>query len=129
MAANDPETPDEWQSAADSADFLLLIDSARQYGLLEGGPEVNVVRCVAILERAADQGVFPTPLDRRRAWVARWLLRQRRALGISQQTIADQVRLPQPIISLIERGRRDISAAEWERLNAALEQLRKEHGL
>jgi hypothetical protein len=36
MKARDPETADEWQEAVDIAEFWLLIDSARQYGLVKG---------------------------------------------------------------------------------------------
>lgn len=31
----DPLTPEEWQEAADLAELMLHIDSARQYGLIE----------------------------------------------------------------------------------------------
>jgi len=55
----DPKTPEEWQEAADAAHFLLLVDSARQYGLITGGPEANVDRCISILEQAKAQGITP----------------------------------------------------------------------
>lgn len=123
---DDPHTPHEWQQAADAADFLLLLDAAQQYGLITGGEGVHVDRCTQILERAADRGIFPTPPDRRRAWVAWWLQYERLALGVSQQTIADRAGLPQPIISLIERGRSTVDQARWERLAAAIEYIRQE---
>ncbi len=126
MAAEDPQTPEEWQAAADGADFLLLLDSARQYGLIEGGPEANVGRCVEILERAADQGIFPTPLDRRRAWVARWLARKLELLGVPQVALAKRADVHQAVVSLIVRGKRTIDRALWERLNTAIEEIRKE---
>ena len=42
---NDPKAPEEWQAAADAADALLRLDSARMYGLVTGGPEVDADRC------------------------------------------------------------------------------------
>jgi hypothetical protein len=39
----------------------LALDSARQYGLIKGGPEVNVARCVEILKRGRQLGITPAP--------------------------------------------------------------------
>lgn len=122
----DPQTPDEWQAAVDGADFLLFIDSAQQYGLITGGEGVNVDRCVEILERGADQGIFPSPPDRRRAWLSRWLARERRALGVSQRVIAERAGTNQVRISQIVRGKVDVGTAELERLRGAIETIRKE---
>lgn len=47
---SDPQTPDEWQEAADAADFLLFIDSAQQYGLIEGGDHSALGDCRATLD-------------------------------------------------------------------------------
>jgi len=55
----EPQTPAEWQVAADLAETFLLIDSARQYGLVIGGPTVVVDRCVSILRRAKAAGIEP----------------------------------------------------------------------
>jgi hypothetical protein len=60
---NDPTTPAEWQEAADAAYFMLAVESARLYGLIEGGPEVNVERCDEILKEAAMRGITPRPID------------------------------------------------------------------
>jgi hypothetical protein len=54
IRGHDPESPAEWQEAVDTAHFLLLLDSARQYGLVEGGPAVDIERCEAILKRGAE---------------------------------------------------------------------------
>ena len=56
---NDPQTPKEWQEAVDMAYFLLLIDSARQYGLITGGPEIDWHHCVDIVERGEKLGYKP----------------------------------------------------------------------
>jgi hypothetical protein len=55
----EPQNPKEWQEAIDAAEFYLALDSARQYGLLTGGPTVNVERCIDILERGKRLGYRP----------------------------------------------------------------------
>jgi hypothetical protein len=55
----DPETPAEWQDAVNAAEAALLLDSARLYGLVTGGPHVNVARCEVILARGKQRGVVP----------------------------------------------------------------------
>lgn len=52
----DPKTPEEWQEAAALAHCMLLIDAARQYGLVTGGPVVDV----KVLSRAKWQSLLPT---------------------------------------------------------------------
>ncbi len=58
---NDPQMTEEWQEAVDAARVLLSIDAARQYGLVEGGPEVDVDRCSEILDCGKAQGHAPSP--------------------------------------------------------------------
>ncbi len=60
MKTRDPKTPAEWRVAAAFAQACLAIDSARQYGLITGGPGVNVGRCLEVLERAKARDVVPT---------------------------------------------------------------------
>jgi hypothetical protein len=55
----DPNTPEEWQEAVDAAHAALMLQSARAYGLVRGGPEVNVSRCDEILERGRAIGFRP----------------------------------------------------------------------
>jgi len=55
----DPETPSDWQNAVDAAGFYRLVADARMYGLLEGGPEVNIERCDELLRRGAALGFKP----------------------------------------------------------------------
>lgn len=55
----DPETPADWEDAVNQANFLLLIDSARQYGLVIAAMEINVERCMEILERGRMLGYTP----------------------------------------------------------------------
>jgi hypothetical protein len=55
----DPETRGEWQDAVDAAHALLAVDAAKQYGLVTGGPTVNVERCTDVLRRGALMGIQP----------------------------------------------------------------------
>lgn len=55
-----PRTQGEWQDAADAAHVLLSLDAARQYGLIEGGPECNQERCAEILRLAKRRGITPS---------------------------------------------------------------------
>lgn len=61
MIARDPKTPEEWQEAVDAAQVLLMILSARLYGLITGGPTANVARCEEILRKGRDRGIRPSP--------------------------------------------------------------------
>lgn len=63
MTVRNPNTPAEWQATVDAADFMLSLDAARKYGLVAGGPEVNVQRCEDILQRGAEAGYRPRPDD------------------------------------------------------------------
>lgn len=56
----DPATPAEWRAAVATAEACLRLDAAKQYGLVVGGPVVNVDRCVALLEAGRARGVMPT---------------------------------------------------------------------
>lgn len=57
----DPATPSQWQIAVDAAKAALVLDAARQYGLVEGGPTVNVKRCLDILRKGRRRGCSPRP--------------------------------------------------------------------
>lgn len=59
----DPKTSEQWQAAVDAAHALLALDSARQFGLVTGGPTVNVDRAVEILKLGAKRGFQPAPDD------------------------------------------------------------------
>lgn len=52
-----PKTKAEWQKLVDVAGFFLLLDSARQYGVITGGPNVNVERCCQIIEAGRKKGI------------------------------------------------------------------------
>jgi len=54
-----PHTKGEWQEAVDAAEAMLCLDSARKYGLVTGGPEVNVGRAVELLKRGKQLGILP----------------------------------------------------------------------
>jgi len=55
----DPQNPIEWQAAVDAAEAYLLFDSATKYGLVRGGPVVNVHRCEYLLAKGKERGVVP----------------------------------------------------------------------
>ena len=55
-----PRTKKQWQIAVDAAHGALALDSARQYGLVTGGPKVNVDRCDAIIRTGRKVGVMPS---------------------------------------------------------------------
>ena len=57
----DPVTPEEWQTAVDLADALLAMDSARQYGLITGGPAIDTERAAEILAAGKARGFRPLP--------------------------------------------------------------------
>ena len=59
----DPVTREEWQTAADVSSFLLLLDSAEKYGLVDG-PRVNVERAEDLLNRAKAMGIYPAGFEK-----------------------------------------------------------------
>lgn len=60
MKNQDPETDQEWQAAVDAAHFFLMLDSARLYGLVTGGPEVDTGRCEELIQEGAERGFVPS---------------------------------------------------------------------
>lgn len=56
----DPKTPEEWQEAVNLATGLRALADCKMYGLLEGGPGVDVARCDDIVERGLALGVVPS---------------------------------------------------------------------
>lgn len=55
----DPQTDQEWQEAVNIAAALRTIADVKMYGLMEGGPEINVERCDEIVEQGAARGFTP----------------------------------------------------------------------
>lgn len=58
----EPQTNEEWKDAANAAEFLLLLDSSRMYGLVKTDIQVNVDRCDEIL-KAKEKGIVPDSID------------------------------------------------------------------
>lgn len=56
----EPASPNEWQVAAEAARACLILDAAWSYGIVTGGPGVDVDRCTEILRRAKALGVEPS---------------------------------------------------------------------
>lgn len=59
--AEDPRTLGEWQDAVDCSHAALSLESARFYGLVTGGPEINSERCESIIRRGKVRGITPRP--------------------------------------------------------------------
>lgn len=57
--SQDPRTPEEWQIAVDAAEMFTMLESAKAFGLIAGGPVVDMSRCEQILERGAALGFRP----------------------------------------------------------------------
>ena len=55
-----PQTLQEWQEAVDGAAGLRAIADCKMYGLIEGGPKIDVRRCDEILERGRKRGFAPS---------------------------------------------------------------------
>lgn len=56
-----PTTACEWQVAVDAAHCCIAIHAAHAYGLITGGPSVNLARCEEILQLGAARGYSPLP--------------------------------------------------------------------
>jgi hypothetical protein len=60
----EPQTPEEWQEAVNAAAGARAVADCKLYGLLVGGPNINVRRCDQILARGRKQGITPShPID------------------------------------------------------------------
>lgn len=57
---NWPETAGEWQRLVDLAEWCLNLDSARKYGLIDGGPHVHADRAEEILAEGRRRGHIPS---------------------------------------------------------------------
>lgn len=58
-----PRTDAQWQEAVNLAHAFLLIESAKRYGLITGGPTVNVDRCAELLRMGEARGFRPKESD------------------------------------------------------------------
>ena len=56
----EPTTPEERQLVVDAAAGFRCIAECRMYGLMKGGPEINVQNCVHFMARGAELGYHPT---------------------------------------------------------------------
>lgn len=54
-----PKTVADWQTAVDAAHGALALDAARQYGLVTGGPAVDVARAEQLLADGAKRRIYP----------------------------------------------------------------------
>jgi hypothetical protein len=56
----DPQTPEEWQEAVDAAAGMRALADCKMYGVIEGGPDINIARCDELLECGRKRGVYPS---------------------------------------------------------------------
>jgi hypothetical protein len=54
---HDPVTDEEWRHAALLARGALLFQAARLYGLVRGGPGIDVPRAEVLVARASARGI------------------------------------------------------------------------
>jgi len=55
----DPATDDELQTAVNAAAACRLIADCKMYGLVDGGPAIDITRCDELLAMGAARGVRP----------------------------------------------------------------------
>jgi hypothetical protein len=60
MKARDPNTPEEWQEAYDAALACRTIADCRMYGLLKGGPLIDLERCDRLIAAGEKRGLRPS---------------------------------------------------------------------
>ena len=58
-----PKTPAEWQAAVDGAAAMRAIADCEMYGVLTGGPVIDVSRCDELLALGEARGVRPSRPD------------------------------------------------------------------
>jgi hypothetical protein len=58
--SDEPQTAEEWQEAVDAAVGLRAVADCKMYGLIEGGPNIDVGRCDEILALGEARGVRPS---------------------------------------------------------------------
>jgi hypothetical protein len=57
---HEPANTLEWEVAARNAAGLLMIDSLRVLGVVQGGPPIDRGECEHMLERAGEHGITAT---------------------------------------------------------------------
>jgi hypothetical protein len=60
MKRRNPVTRAEWQDAVDSAAAVRAVADCKMYGLIKGGPQIDIHRCDEILEAGKRRGVIPS---------------------------------------------------------------------
>jgi len=59
----DPTTPAEWLAAVTLAEVCLDIATARVFGLITGGPEIDTDRCRELIRRGRAHGIISRTVD------------------------------------------------------------------
>ncbi len=79
------------------------------------------------LPRPDKNGNYPA-IEYSRVSLARDLIRQRRALGLSQQELARHAGVRQETISRIETGKHSVTVKTYDKLFGAMESLHEQRG-
>jgi hypothetical protein len=67
----DPQTPEEWQECVNLAAGWRQVADCKMYGLVQGGPDIDVRRCDQLLERGRTARVNRACSMPCRPWIAR----------------------------------------------------------
>lgn len=55
-----PQNRTEWQDAVNAAAGCRALADCHMYGLITGGPQINVARCDEMLEQGRRLGIHPS---------------------------------------------------------------------
>ncbi|HEV2971889.1 MAG TPA: helix-turn-helix transcriptional regulator [Pirellulales bacterium] len=108
--------------------YILLREAeyeslCREAGRFENVPDDDL----PALPKADRRGRVPA-VEYSRVSLARDLIRQRKAAGLSQQQLADAARVRQETISRIESGKHSVTIKTWDKIFKALETAQRKKG-
>jgi hypothetical protein len=58
-ARTNPKTREEWQAAVNAAAALRALADCKMYGIIDGGPRIDVERCDELLAKAEALDIRP----------------------------------------------------------------------
>ena len=117
MIVQDPQTPEEWRVVAQMAAGLRLIEDARLYGFLVGGPTIDVERVDDVIDRARELGLAPTVDEAQQAALelaAEWGVRVGSAADAAHAEVWERGEPAPPPEDYLEQEERDRRRPEEE---------------